>query len=85
MDPKSAERGTRKHATVVVLQIFAQYCWGGCDDQSYSPVWVRSDKLEDIACEQLNSNSNSPSDFRSDGNTILVGAPKTTQQFNLTA
>ena len=71
--------------TVVVLQIFAQCRWVGCDDQSYSPVRVGSDKLEDNARGKLNSNSNSPSDFRGDGNTILVGAPKTTRQFNLTA
>ena len=42
-------------------------------------------QLEDNVCGQLNSNSNNPSDFRGDDNTILVGAPKTNQQFNLTA
>ena len=71
--------------TVLVLQLFDKCCLGGCDDQSYSPVQVGSDKLEDNALEQLNSNSNSPADCCSDGNTILVGAPKTTRQVNLTA
>ena len=41
--------------------------------------------IEDNARGQLKSNSNSPSDCRGDGNTILVGAPKTTRHFNLTA
>ena len=41
--------------------------------------------LEDNARGLLNSNSNSPSDFCNDGNTILLGAPKTTRKFNLTA
>ena len=69
----------------MVLKLFAQCRWGGCDDQSYSPVWVGSDKQEDNARGQLNSNRKSPSDCRGDSNTILVGAPKTTRQFNLTA
>ena len=69
----------------MVLQLFAQCRWGGFDDQLYSPVRVGSDKLEDNARGQLNINSNSPSDFRGDGNTILVGATKTTRQFNLTS
>ena len=70
--------------TVVVLQFFAPCRLGGCDDQSYSSVWVGSDKLEDNACGRLNSNSKSPWDFCGNGNTILVGAPKITRQFNLT-
>ena len=63
--------------TVVVLQLFAQCCWGGCDDQSYSPVWVGSVKLEDNLRGQLNSSSsssNSPWDCRGDGNTNPRGS-----------
>ena len=44
------------------LQIFAQCCWGCCDDQLYSPVQVGSDKLEYNACGQLFRNRNTPSD-----------------------
>ena len=68
----------------MLLQLFAQFRWGGYDDQSYSPVQDGSDKLEDNARGMLNRNSKSSLDFRGDGNTILVGAPKTTRQFNLT-
>ena len=68
----------------MVLQLFAQCCWGNCNDQLYSPVRFRSDKLEDNARGKLNINSNSPLDCRGDGNNILVGAPKPTRQFNLT-
>ena len=68
-----------------MLQILAQCRWGGDDDQSYSPARIGSDKLEDNACGQLKSNSNSPYDFRSNGHNILMGAPKTTRHFNLTA
>ena len=42
-------------------------------------------QLEDNARGRLNRNSKSPSDCRGDGNTILLGVPKTTRQFNLTA
>ena len=59
-----------------MLQVFAQCRWGGCDDQLYSPVRVGYDKLEDNARGQLNSNRNSPSDCRGDGNTILVEKQK---------
>ena len=68
-----------------MLQLFAQCRLGGCDDQLYSPVGVGYNKVEHNACEQLNINSNRPSDCHGDGNTILVGAPKTTRQFDLTA
>ena len=63
--------------TVVVLQLFAQCRWGDCDDQSYSPVWVGSDKLEDNPRGQLNSSSsssNSPWDCHGDGNTNTCGS-----------
>ena len=69
--------------TVMVLQLFAQCRWGGCDDQLYSPVWVGSDKLEDNPRGQLNissSISNSPWDCRDDGNTN----PRGSAQNNLT-
>ena len=69
----------------MVLQLFAQWRWDGCDDQSYSPVRVGSDKLEDNDHGKQKINSNSPSNFRSHSNTILVGAPKTTRQYNLNA
>ena len=63
--------------TVMVLQLFAQCHWGGCDDQSYSPVRVGSDKLEDNPRGQLNSSSSSsniPWDCRDDGNTNPRGS-----------
>ena len=49
-------------------------------------TWLHNpSNLEDNARGQLIINSNSPSDYRGDGHTILVGVPKTTRQFNLTA
>ena len=69
--------------TVVMLQLFSKCRWDGNDGQSYSPALVGSDKLEDNARGKLNSKSNSPSDFRGNGHTTLVGAPKITRQFNL--
>ena len=52
---------------------------GGC------LMWNNVSVLESNARGKLNSNINSPSDCRGNGNTILVGAPKTTRQFNSTA
>ena len=49
--------------------------------QKLKQPYISTSLIEDNARGKPNSNINSPLDCRGDGNTILVGAPKTTQQF----